>query len=60
VDGAARDEEVAEAAADAVDAAALAADGAADGASGAVAGADEDLDLVVEIVCAPFFIKSVD
>jgi hypothetical protein len=60
VDGAARDEEVAEAAADAVDAAALAADVAADGASGAVAGADEDLDLVVEIVCAPSFIKSVD
>ena len=56
VDGAARDEEVAEAAADAVDAAAL----AADGASGAVAGADEDLDLIVEIVCAPSFIKSVD
>ena len=60
VDGAARDEEVAEAAADAVDAAALAADVAADGASGAVAGADEDLNLVVEIVCAPSFIKSVD
>jgi hypothetical protein len=27
--------------------------GAVDGASGAVAGADEDLDLIVEIVCAP-------
>ena len=52
VDGAARDE----AAADAVDAAAL----AANVASGAVAGADEDLDLIVEILCAPSFIKSVD
>ena len=53
-DAAARDKEAADVNAGAfTDGASGAVAGAVDGASGAVAGADEDLDLIVEIVCAP-------